>query len=76
MSVPDWEDLNRLKGVFDKFDGDDNHAIDREEFGQFMAAIGKKLSTAELDEGFAQIDVDGSGTIEFDEFVDWWESRK
>ncbi len=71
-----WEDLNRLKGVFDKFDKDQNGAIDREEFTEFLSAIGKPMGAEQIARGFAEIDVDGSGVIEFDEFVDWYESRK
>lgn len=71
-----WEDLDRLKGVFDRFDKDHNGSIDRAEFGEFLAAIGKQMTAAQVAEGFAQIDRDGSGVIEFDEFVDWWEARR
>ena len=70
-----WEDLYRLKGVFDRFDEDQNGTIDRDEFAQFLAAIGKQMSSDQVATGFAQIDRDGSGQIEFDEFVDWWEQR-
>ena len=70
-----WEELNKLMGVFERFDKDKSGSIDRGEFGEFMAALGKTMTAAELDAGFAQIDVDGSGVIEFDEFVDWWQER-
>lgn len=71
-----WEELDKLKGVFDRFDKDRNGAIDRNEFADFLAAIGKQMSEEKIDEGFRDIDTDGSGVIEFSEFVDWWESRK
>ena len=71
-----WEDLDRLKGVFDKFDEDRNGAIDRQEFEKFLAAIGKQMTSEEIDAGFRLIDVDRSGVIEFEEFVDWWEARR
>ncbi len=70
-----WEDLNKLKGVFDRFDKDQSGSIDRIEFGEFLAAIGKPMSAEQIAEGFAEIDEDGSGVIEFSEFVDWWETR-
>ncbi len=74
--MPDWEDLNRLKGAFNRFDDDRSGTIDRQEFEQLLATIGADMSDDEIDEGFATIDVDGSGQIEFDEFVDWWESLR
>lgn len=71
-----WEDLNRLKGVFDKFDKDRNHAIDKQEFAKFLEAIGRDMTADEIDYAFKEIDEDNSGVIEFDEFVDWWEASK
>lgn len=71
-----WEEINRLKGVFDRFDKDENGSIDREEFGEFLEAIGKSMSKEQLAKGFEEIDVDGSGVIEFKEFVAWWENRQ
>lgn len=74
--MPSWEEINRLKGVFDRFDKDENGSIDREEFGQFLAAIGKGMTPEQLAKGFDEIDTNGSGVIEFKEFVNWWEDRK
>lgn len=74
--MADWEELNKLKGIFDRIDDDRSGSIDRDEFASFMTAIGKKMSADELDEGFSQIDTDESGVIEFSEFVDWYQDRK
>lgn len=74
--MTEWEDLYRLQGVFDKFDSDKNGSIDRDEFAQFLAAIGRTMTPEQIDAGFKQIDRDGSGVIEFDEFVDWWEQKQ
>mgnify|MGYP006309173809 CR=1 FL=1 len=61
-----------VRETFDHFDEDDNGEIDREEFADLMAALSADMSEDELDVGFAAIDTDGSGLIDFDEFYEWF----
>ena len=43
-----------------------------EEFAQLTASLGIVLSATELQEAVDQIDEDGNGQIEVDEYLDWW----
>jgi Ca2+-binding EF-hand superfamily protein len=60
-----------LREAFDHFDENDNGELDRQEFGQVMAAFGAEMNEQELKIGFEEIDTDGSGAIDFDEFWSW-----
>ena len=51
--------------------GDD--AIDASELKLLCAEFGRELSDADLARAMQKLDVDGSGRVHFDEFVEWWE---
>lgn len=72
----DWEALNKLKGAFNRFDENRSETIDREEFEHLLDEIGAEMTDEQIAVGFAQIDTDGSGEIEFSEVVDWWKQLK
>lgn len=42
---------------------------------EFSDALGQSLSADELETAMKIIDSDGSGVIEFDEFVEWWVNK-
>ena len=44
-------------------------SIGREELGQLLDALGENLSEQEVDKMVSQVDKDGSGEIEFAEFL-------
>ncbi len=69
------DDAIELRETFDFYDKDSNGVIDREEFGSLCEALGAGFSYDEIVIGFTEIDTDGNGTIEFDEFSEWWKSR-
>ena len=60
---------NELQEAFDLFDVDGDETIDAEELGSLFRCFGAKKSQKEIDEILLRFDEDGSGAIEFDEFV-------
>lgn len=58
--------------LFDIVDEDGSGVIDRIEMTHLLSSLGKSLSTQEVDDGFAKLDKDSSGTIDFDEFYSWY----
>lgn len=66
----DPDELEEFKNLFDlvqKKSGTDE--IDREEFGILMKTIGVGANEKELDEMMELVDEDGSGLIDFSEFL-------
>ena len=62
-------EVQKLFGVGDK---DDSGLIDKEEMTHLLSGLGKTLPKEEIDLGFAKLDVDSSGHIDFDEFYTWY----
>ena len=60
------------KACFDKYDGDFSGSLELSEFRKFIRDLGETLSEAEFRWLVAQVDKDGSGSIEFGEFWEWW----
>mmetsp|Transcript_5444 Transcript_5444/g.9914 ORF Transcript_5444/g.9914 Transcript_5444/m.9914 type:complete len:86 (-) Transcript_5444:83-340(-) len=58
--------------VFDMVDEDGSGLIDQEEMTRLLNSLGKILSQEEIDKGFAKLDKDSSGSIDFDEFYTWY----
>lgn len=58
-----------LKEAFDLFDCDDSGSIETDELGLLCEALGLGvLPRQELDEMIKEVDIDGSGAMEFSEF--------
>ncbi|XP_078694906.1 uncharacterized protein LOC144923896 [Branchiostoma floridae x Branchiostoma belcheri] len=55
--------------LFKTFDKDGNGFITKEEIKQGMAAMGQKLTDAEVDEMMKNCDTDGDGKINYEEFA-------
>ena len=67
--------LDDLREAFDSFDTDANGHIDGPEFTKLIAVLDPGMPNESIEIGFTEIDQDRNGTIEFDEFVDWWQDR-
>ena len=67
--------IDKIKGHFDYFDEDNSGRLNLNEFRQLFKVIAPDSKRSEADAGFAAIDTDKSGEIEFDEFLDWWNSN-
>lgn len=61
--------IEQLHTVFRHFDADGSGSIDVEELGDVFAAMGQNLSEDEIKALMAQADEDGSGEMEFEEFL-------
>jgi len=67
--------FNKLFQVFGRIDSDHDRNIDAREFVQGMDNLGLKLSQAEAQVEFKNIDKDGSGSVPFVEFCAYIRNR-
>ena len=63
------EMVEELKEAFTLFDADGSGSISAEELHTIMASLGKNVSLEEVMRMIQDVDDDGSGEIEFDEFL-------
>jgi len=69
-------ELQYVKEIFRKFDEDNSQSIDALEFQRLCHALGYEFtSRSEVDKAVEMLDDDSSGTIEWDEFRNWWQSN-
>ena len=59
----------KLRPVFDKFDVDHSGSVSTSEMGKMLSQIGMHKSPEELKQLMVEADPDGSGEIDFNEFV-------
>lgn len=57
-----------LRDAFAVFDSDGSGSISRSELKKLMKNLGQTLSDAELDAMMDEVDTDGNGEIDFEEF--------
>jgi hypothetical protein len=60
--------LASYKEAFSVFDKDGSGTVSTSELGEIMSALGQNLSAEELDGMVKEVDADGSGEIDFNEF--------
>jgi hypothetical protein len=58
--------------LFQEADADGSGGLDRDEVKALARGLGYPLSAAELEEAMAEMDTDGSNSVEFDEFLAWF----
>jgi len=63
------EQIQEFREAFSLFDKDGNGRITIKELGVVMLNLGQNPTDNELQDMINEVDADGSGTIEFDEFV-------
>ncbi|CAG8971898.1 hypothetical protein HYALB_00007814 [Hymenoscyphus albidus] len=63
------EEIAIFKAEFDVYDQDKGGNITVEEFGRVMKASGQKVTDEELAQIVKEVDLDGDGTINFQEFI-------
>ncbi|RVE70257.1 hypothetical protein OJAV_G00062180 [Oryzias javanicus] len=63
------EMITEFKAAFDMFDTDGGGDISTKELGTVMRMLGQNPSREELDAIIEEVDEDGSGTIDFEEFL-------
>ena len=64
------EQIDEIKEAFNLFDTDQSGSIDYRELKAAMKALGFDVKKDELKKMIADVDADGSGNIEFPEFLD------
>lgn len=62
-------DSEMIREAFRVFDRDGNGYITAEEFRYFMTHMGEQFTDAEVDEIMIEVDIDGDGQINYEEFV-------
>lgn len=69
-------DLDKVRRVFVKYDTDGSGVMDKDEFELmivvYLGATRADISKERLATWWREIDADGSGEVEFPEFVDWY----
>uniref|UniRef100_V9LG86 Calmodulin like 3 n=1 Tax=Callorhinchus milii TaxID=7868 RepID=V9LG86_CALMI len=63
------EQIAEFKEIFSLFDKDGAGSITTKKLGTVMRSLGQNPTEAELEDMINDVDVDGSGTIDFPEFV-------
>jgi len=69
------EQLSEYRQAFEHFDKNKDNSMERLEFKACLASLGQDLDDAEIDAVIKQIDKDGDGKINLDEFVDYMSSK-
>ncbi|CAL4130661.1 unnamed protein product [Meganyctiphanes norvegica] len=69
--MADLDEVQReaLQKAFDSFDTEKKHSINMENIGNILRMMGVKFSQDNLREIFEEVDDDGSGELEFEEFA-------
>lgn len=62
----------RVRAIFNKYDTDKSGELDLDEFAVFCKDMGEDYTPEQLEIALAEIDEDGNGTIDFEEFYTWW----
>ena len=66
----------QLRETFDLYDVDGSGGLDQEEIKQLMATLGHDLTDEEVSDMIAEVDEDGNGDIDYDEFVSMFKGIK
>jgi len=69
--VPE-DNAEKILEIFNRIDTDKSGAIDPDEFRSLVREMNLKLDDTEVMALFKSIDLDGNGTLEFNEFLTWW----
>ncbi len=67
------QQLNDIQAEFNFFDRDGNGMIELPEFIELLTVLSPKTKVSAVEEGFNLIDDNHDGSIDFAEFVKWWQ---
>ncbi|KAL9244192.1 hypothetical protein vseg_017994 [Gypsophila vaccaria] len=65
----DPENIEELEQVFNKFDVNGDGKISSTELGSILSSLGQEVSEEELDVMMKEVDTDGDGFIDLNEFI-------
>eukprot|EP01052_Picozoa_sp_SAG31_P039756 SAG31_NODE_5582_length_2442_cov_6.075117_3_plen_128_part_00 len=67
-----------MKAIFDKVDLDGSGSIDRRELTKLLGGVGYTAAAEDTVavKIMAEMDMDGDGSISFEEFAHWWKQMK
>ena len=65
-----------LRELFDEIDTDGGGTLDRGEIKALADKLGVAMSKRELDLAMKEMDEDGSGEVDFEEFAEWWPQQE
>lgn len=68
LAIPE-EKLLEYREAFDRFDRDKSGTVSVEEIQKTLKSYGQDLTVGEVRNMISDLDVDGSGTLDFDEFT-------
>jgi len=60
--------------IFQMLDQNNSGDLDKREVNLMMMALGKTISRFDMDKGWAKVDCNNSGAIDFEEFYAWYQS--
>jgi len=63
------EEISAYRDVFALFDKDSSGTITAQELGDIMRSLGQNPSDGELQDMINEVDIDSSGSIDFEEFL-------
>ena len=64
------ESIVACRALFDRIDVDASGTLDRKEISMLATKMGRGLKADELDAAMSAMDIDGNGTVDFDEFCE------
>ena len=67
--------VKKIRSLFERIDADSSGEIEPHEIVTAADAVGVNLSTEEIQTATFELDYDGSGLIDFEEFAEWWRSE-
>ncbi|MEM0910724.1 MAG: EF-hand domain-containing protein [Pseudomonadota bacterium] len=67
------EQVDAIRKDFDFFDLDKDGEINLKEFVELLTILSPKTKASHVEEGFNLIDSNGDGSIDFNEFLAWWQ---
>jgi Ca2+-binding EF-hand superfamily protein/serine/threonine protein phosphatase PrpC len=70
-----YDAVEMAKQLFDQVDANGDGLLDAAEISSLATRLGRKLSEAELAEAMAEMDGDGDGSVNMEEWTAWWTAR-
>ena len=61
-----------VKPAFKEFDKDESGAISRSELKELTKKLGNELNDGDLETALKDLDINGDGVIDIDEFARWY----